>query len=89
MTDEEWKELRSEIAEEISAVVAGPDSAKFKKVSNDVSALLQKARGLSKAEFQKQQSELQKAASKIIGDVRPTWRTSCPTRACRRLCRLA
>jgi hypothetical protein len=71
MTDEEWKEQRSDIADEISASVAGSDSVKVQKVSADVNALLHKARGLSKAEFQKQQPELQKAARKIIGDVTP------------------
>ena len=69
MKDDEWKAQGSEIADDISRIAVGLDAVKAKRVSEQVSALLARARGLSKVEFQKQQGELEKAARKIVGDI--------------------
>ena len=69
MKDDEWKAQGKEIADDISRIAAGLDAVKSKRVSEQVSAFLARARGLSKVEFQKQQGDLEKAASKIVGDI--------------------
>ena len=69
MTEEEWKEQRDEIAEDISRLAVGLDPVKSKSMSDQIGALLSRSRKLTKVEFQKQQPELRKAARKIIGDI--------------------
>jgi hypothetical protein len=71
MNEEDWKDQRSEIAESISRAAVGLDEAKAKRISPQIAALLTRARGLSKAEFQKQAGELESAAQKILGDISP------------------
>ncbi len=68
LSDDEWKEQQTEIANEIAQTVAGLDSAKAKKISADLLPLLAKARGLSKADLEKKRSELEQAAQTILGD---------------------
>jgi hypothetical protein len=68
MTEEEWKEQRGEIAEEIGRLAVGMDPVKSKAMIDQVAALLLQARTLKKVEFQKQQADLKKAARKIIGN---------------------
>jgi hypothetical protein len=69
MTEEEWKEQRDEIAEDISRLAVGLDPVKSKAMSDEIGSLMARARKLTKVDFQKQQLDLQKAARKIIGDV--------------------
>jgi hypothetical protein len=69
MKDDEWKAQGNEIADDISRIAVGLDAVRSKRVSEQVSAFLARARGLSKVEFQKQQGELEKAARKIVGDI--------------------
>jgi hypothetical protein len=69
MNEEEWKEQRDEIAEDISQIIVGLDPVKSKATSEQVVALLERARGLAKDQFEKQQADLGKAARKISGEV--------------------
>jgi hypothetical protein len=69
MTAAEWQEEREEVVEEVSRIVAGLDSAKAKKIGDEVNALLLKARSLSKAQFQNQQAEFHEAARRVVGNV--------------------
>lgn len=71
MNDEEWKENRNEIADDISRIAVGLDVVKSKRMSDQIVALLVRARSLSKADFQKQQGDLEQAARQIVGDLRP------------------
>jgi hypothetical protein len=68
LTDEEWKEERAEIVEDISRLAVGLDAGKAKPMSDQIDALLQRVRKLSKTDFQKQRAELNKAARKIVGE---------------------
>jgi hypothetical protein len=69
LNDEEWQDRRDEIAADISRAVVGLDPAKSKLVSDQVSALLARARTVSRAEFPKRQVDFKKAARKIVGDL--------------------
>jgi hypothetical protein len=71
MNEEDWQAERNEIADDISRIAVGLDPAKTKKMSTQIAALLARSRGLSKAEFQKQQADLEAAALKIVGDISP------------------
>ncbi|CEF49323.1 unnamed protein product [uncultured bacterium] len=71
MNEEDWKDQRGEIADEISRAAVGLNAAKAKAMSAQIAVLLTRARGLSKAEFQKQHAEIESAASKLIGDISP------------------
>ncbi len=66
-----WREKRDEIADVVSRLVAGLDQDKADKVSDQVTSLLIRARGLSEADFKKQQPELEKAARNLIGNISP------------------
>jgi hypothetical protein len=69
MTEEEWKEQRDEIAEDVSRLAVGLDPVKSKAMSDQIGSLLARAHKLTKFDFQKQQPDLTKAARNIIGDI--------------------
>ncbi len=69
LKDKEWEEKRDEIAEEVGWLVAGVDADRSGRIRARAAALLSQARGLSAAEFKKQQGELEKTADRIVGDV--------------------
>lgn len=69
MNEEDWKDQRGDIANDISRVAAGLNGTKAKATSAQIGALLVKARGLSKAEFQKQHADFATAASKLVGNI--------------------
>jgi hypothetical protein len=69
MKDEEWKENGAGIADDISRVAVGLDAAKSKNLSDRIVTLLTQVRGLSKAEFEKRQPELEQTAHKLIGEI--------------------
>ncbi len=68
LSDEEWQEQRDEITGELGKLVGGLDAGKAKKVSEQAGALLVRARGLSKADFAKQQVELKKVGRSVVGE---------------------
>lgn len=63
---EEWQDLREQVPEEIGRLVAGFDHHPAGKVSDQVFDLLQKARGLSDAEFKADRPKLEAEARKIV-----------------------
>jgi hypothetical protein len=69
MSSDEWKDQQGEIVDEIAEAVAGLDEAKAKDVNEEMLQLLTKARGLKKADLEKQLPALEQAAKKIVGDV--------------------
>jgi hypothetical protein len=69
MKDEEWKENGAGIADDIARVAVGLDPAKSKHLSDRIVTLLTQVRGLSKAEFEKRQPELEQSAHKLIGEI--------------------
>jgi hypothetical protein len=69
--EKEWQEEQSGIAEDIGRSVAGLDVVKAKRITDQVAALLARSRGLSKTDFAGQESDLEKAARGIIGNVTP------------------
>lgn len=71
MNEEDWKDQRDEIADDVSRLAVGLDSARGKRMSGQIATLLTGARGMTKAEFSKRLGELEIAARKIIGDVGP------------------
>jgi hypothetical protein len=67
----EWKQRREEIVDEIVRLAAGIDSKKAGKLSDQLTALLSKAHGMSDAEFKAKRSELEKTARKLLGELGP------------------
>jgi hypothetical protein len=71
MSADQWKEFRSDFGDEIARLVAGVDSEKAEKVSDEVIQLLIVARSLKEDEFKNQLPDLEKTARKIVGDLGP------------------
>jgi hypothetical protein len=69
LKENEWREEKNEIAEEISRLAAGLDTVKVQRMTEQVAALLTRVRALPKSEFARQQAELESAARKVIGNV--------------------
>lgn len=64
----EWEQIRQDISEDVSNLVAGLDAEKASKIGDDVVQLLIKARGLKDDEFKKERPDLEKAARQIVGN---------------------
>jgi hypothetical protein len=71
MKDEEWKQLRGELSEDVGRLVAGLDFERAGRVSDQVVQLLIQARALKDDEFKKQRPELEKSARGIVGQTGP------------------
>jgi hypothetical protein len=71
MSADKWKEFRADFGDEIARLVAGVDSDKSEKISDEVIQLLIVARSLPDADFKTQLPELEKTAHKIVGDLGP------------------
>jgi hypothetical protein len=71
MSNDQWKELRGSIGEEIGRLAAGVDIEKSAKISDEVLQLLIEVRSLKDDEFKAQRSDFQKRVQKIVGDLGP------------------
>ena len=71
LKDEQWKQLRDEVSEEVARLVAGLDTEKAGHVSDRVVQLLIQVRALKDDEFKKERPELEKTARQIVGEVGP------------------
>jgi hypothetical protein len=67
----EWEERRDTVADDVVRLAAGIDAKKADKLSGQVTALLNKAHGLSAADFKAKRPELEKTARKLLGDPGP------------------
>jgi hypothetical protein len=72
LPDDKWAEMRDEVSEEVSGLVAGLDDQRAAQVSAKVVQLMIVARSLKPAEFKAQRSDLEKQANQILGDIGPT-----------------
>lgn len=71
LSPDQWKEFRANFGDEIGRLVAGLDTEKADKISDEVVQLLIVARSLKDAEFKAQRLDLEKNALKIVGDLGP------------------
>lgn len=69
LANDDWREFRTEIGDQIGTLLGGVDSEKAGKYRDQVTQLFIVARGLNDDEFAKQKPELEKKARAIIGDV--------------------
>lgn len=69
LTDEEWKQLRDETAEEVSWLVAGFASENAQKARKAVTALLERGHRLKGEEISKEWPALEKSAHQLVGNV--------------------
>jgi hypothetical protein len=69
--NEEWKDRRDDLAEELGWLLGGVDEKKAQKVNDQVVAFLNKVKALSDDEFKAKQADLEKEAEKLAGDVGP------------------
>jgi hypothetical protein len=67
----EWKEMRDELSERISVLVAGVDKTKAEKVRDETIDLLARARTLKADEFTAQKEKLEGEARRIVGKLGP------------------
>lgn len=70
--DEDWKEHRDELAEEMAWMICGLDQTKAEKVNKEIADLLTQARGLKEMDFKQKKPTLEKKAHKIIGKLDPS-----------------
>jgi hypothetical protein len=68
---EQWKEIRTAVANDVAWSVAGLDLKEQAKVRDEALKLLDRAYGLSNEELLKQQAELRPAITKITGKASP------------------
>jgi hypothetical protein len=68
----EWEEARGEMADDLGWLLGGLDASRAKAVRSEVTALLNKARGLSDEEFESRREELEQEARRVGADVPPT-----------------
>ncbi len=68
---EQWKEIRTAVANDVAWSVAGLDLKEQAKVRDEALKLLDRAHGLSNEDLLKQQAELRSAISKITGKASP------------------
>jgi ribosomal protein L10 len=71
MSHDQWTAFRGNFGDEIGRLIAGVDSEKSDKISDQVVQLLLVARSLKEAEFKTQRPDLEKTALKIVGDIGP------------------
>lgn len=65
----EWESDRDDILDDVVTLSAGLDPAAGKTVAAQAKALLDRAHGLSDADFEAKKAELEQAAHKAVGDV--------------------
>jgi hypothetical protein len=71
LKEEQWKQLRSELSEDVGRLVAGLDFERAGRVNDQVVQLLIQARALKDDEFKKQKPELEKNARGLVGQAGP------------------
>jgi hypothetical protein len=72
LPDEDWEELRDEVAGQVGWLVAGLDGAAEGQVRERVKELLNRVRRLKGEEYTAKRAELETLAKSIIGKVGPT-----------------
>lgn len=72
LKEKEWKELRTQVSEDIGRFLGGVDLDKADDFGNKAVQLLIIARGLSEEEFKKEKPELAKKVRDLAGNVGPT-----------------
>ncbi len=72
MSDDDWKELRDDVADRVALLVAGLDDERADEVSERVAAILIEAHNLSDEQFKTRRPGLEKEARKVRGDLGPT-----------------
>jgi hypothetical protein len=72
LPDNEWKELRDEVAGQVGWLAAGFDTATESKVRERVKELLNRVRRMKEEDYTAKQAELEKSARSILSNVGPT-----------------
>jgi hypothetical protein len=71
INNEDWKDRRDDLAEELGWLLGGVDEKNAKKVNDEVIGLLNKVKALNDDEFKANQTDLEKEAEKLAGQVGP------------------
>jgi hypothetical protein len=69
--DDDWKDRRDDLADELGWLLGGVDEKKSKKVGEAVVALLGKTKTLSDDDYPAKKAELEKEAEKLVGEIGP------------------
>jgi hypothetical protein len=68
---DEWKQVRTAVADEVARGVAGLDADKAAHVTDQVVQLLIQARALTEEEFKTERPDLEKTTLQIVGNLGP------------------
>lgn len=71
MPRKQWLEHRDDVADQVAQMLAGTDKEQYERISDKVVAFLSRSRAMKDPEFKEKRAELEKAASKIVGNPDP------------------
>ncbi len=71
LKDDEWKDRRDDLADELGWLLGGVDDKKSKKFNEAVVALINKVKALSDADYKTRQAALEQEAEKLVAEVGP------------------
>jgi hypothetical protein len=69
--NEDWKDRRDDLAEELGWLLGGVDEKKAEKFNDQVVALLNKVKALNDDDYKAKQADLENEAEKLVGEVGP------------------
>jgi hypothetical protein len=69
---DQWKDYREEVADEVAWLVGGVDAAKAGRINDEVLEWLILVRNMKGDEFNKRKADLENKARQIVGDLGPT-----------------
>jgi hypothetical protein len=69
--DEDWKDRRDDLAEELGYLLGGVDEKKSKRFSDAVVALVDKAKKMNDEDYKTKKADLEAEAEKLVSEVEP------------------
>jgi len=71
INNEDWKDRRDDLAEELGWLLGGVDEKKEQKVNDAVIAFLNKVKALNEEDYKTKQADLEKEAQKLTDEIGP------------------
>jgi hypothetical protein len=71
INNEDWKDRRDDLAEELGWLLGGVDEKKAQKFNDAVVALLNKVKALNDDDYKAKQADLEQEAEKLVGEIGP------------------
>jgi hypothetical protein len=71
INNEDWKDRRDDLAEELGWLLGGVDEKKAQKLNDAVVAFLNKVKALNDDDYKATEADLEKEAEKLVGEIGP------------------